>query len=137
MHPVTKQCSQLKIHPAGLASSGRHNHQVSLARALDAQVAVQLAELEELPVTHLDHRREAQNQGWNLGEGERFAHGLSPFCFKLSVWNDNLALVSRFLTAPISPMNGIIHALLCNINLKGVMVAADYVVLSALRPLQF
>ena len=35
-----------------------------MARALEAQVAVELAELEKLLVAHVDHRREAEDQGW-------------------------------------------------------------------------
>jgi hypothetical protein len=29
-------------------------------------------------VAHVDHRREVENQGWDLDESQRFAHGFSP-----------------------------------------------------------
>ena len=75
---MSKQPGQLEIHSPGLAPSGWHDHQVSLAGALDAQVAVEVAELEKLLVAHVDHRREAEDQGWDLDESQRFAHGFSP-----------------------------------------------------------
>jgi hypothetical protein len=67
MYPVSKQHGQLEVRPPGLAPGGWHNYQVSLACLFDAQVAVELAKLKELLVSHLDHRCEAQDQGWDLG----------------------------------------------------------------------
>ena len=64
---------QLEIRSPGLAASGWHDHQVSLAGALEAQVAVEVAELEKLLVAHVDHRREAEDQGWG-------SRGKSTFC---------------------------------------------------------
>jgi hypothetical protein len=49
-----------------------------LAGALDVQVAVELTQVKKLFITHLDHRREAQDQRWDLDETQRLAHGFSP-----------------------------------------------------------